>query len=100
MFIKLPIFIFISTEGGAATSGHGGSLYNGENNVLYWADASSEIAFVVPTRLSGESSLAVVSSETSQTHGPGNNCLSLSKTKHISVFYLFALIQHYELSGF
>lgn len=28
---------------------HGGSLYNGETQVLYWADASSEIAFVVPT---------------------------------------------------
>lgn len=28
---------------------HGGSLYNGEMQVLYWADVSSEIAFVVPT---------------------------------------------------
>jgi len=28
---------------------HGGSLYNGETHVIYWADVSSEIAFVVPT---------------------------------------------------
>lgn len=28
---------------------HGGSLYNGDSQVLYWADVSSEIAFVVPT---------------------------------------------------
>ena len=28
---------------------HGGSLYNGQSHVLYWADVSSEVAFVVPT---------------------------------------------------
>uniref|UniRef100_A0A8D8UV98 Ral GTPase-activating protein subunit beta n=2 Tax=Cacopsylla melanoneura TaxID=428564 RepID=A0A8D8UV98_9HEMI len=28
---------------------HGGSLFNGQSHVLYWADVSSEIAFVVPT---------------------------------------------------
>ncbi|XP_039292662.1 ral GTPase-activating protein subunit beta isoform X3 [Nilaparvata lugens] len=28
---------------------HGGSLYNGNSHVIYWADVSSEIAFVVPT---------------------------------------------------
>lgn len=28
---------------------HGGSLYNGESHIIYWADVSSEIAFVVPT---------------------------------------------------
>ena len=31
---------------------HGGSLYNGERQVLYWADVTSEIAFVVPTERS------------------------------------------------
>uniref|UniRef100_A0A1B6CX62 Rap-GAP domain-containing protein n=1 Tax=Clastoptera arizonana TaxID=38151 RepID=A0A1B6CX62_9HEMI len=31
---------------------HGGSLYNGDSQVLYWADVSSEIAFVVPTLIS------------------------------------------------
>ncbi|XP_066599368.1 ral GTPase-activating protein subunit beta isoform X2 [Prorops nasuta] len=33
-----------------ARSDHGGALYNGDTHVLYWADASSEIAFVVPTQ--------------------------------------------------
>lgn len=28
---------------------HGGALYNGDTHILYWADASSEIAFIVPT---------------------------------------------------
>ncbi|CAL8111145.1 unnamed protein product [Orchesella dallaii] len=28
---------------------HGGSLYNGEQWILYWADVTSEVAFVVPT---------------------------------------------------
>lgn len=27
----------------------GASLYNGEKCVLYWADVTSEVAFVVPT---------------------------------------------------
>lgn len=30
-------------------SDHGGSLYNGEHQVLYWSDVLSEIAFVVPS---------------------------------------------------
>lgn len=30
-------------------SSHGGSLFNGDTHVIYWADVSSEIAFVVPT---------------------------------------------------
>ncbi|XP_071865547.1 ral GTPase-activating protein subunit beta isoform X5 [Bombus fervidus] len=34
-----------------AHSDHGGALYNGDTHVLYWADVSSEIAFVVPTQL-------------------------------------------------
>ncbi|XP_024939049.1 ral GTPase-activating protein subunit beta isoform X11 [Cephus cinctus] len=42
-----------------AHSDHGGALYNGDTHVLYWADVSSEIAFVVPTHsmnaISGES---------------------------------------------
>lgn len=31
-------------------SDHGGSLYNGSTHLLYWADVSSEIAFIVPTQ--------------------------------------------------
>ncbi|XP_016921499.1 ral GTPase-activating protein subunit beta isoform X4 [Apis cerana] len=34
-----------------AHSDHGGALYNGDTHVLYWADVSSEIAFIVPTQL-------------------------------------------------
>ncbi|XP_012060103.1 PREDICTED: LOW QUALITY PROTEIN: ral GTPase-activating protein subunit beta [Atta cephalotes] len=41
-----------------AHSNHGGALYNGDTHVLYWADVSSEIAFVVPTQ-----SYLVVSSD-------------------------------------
>ncbi|XP_020285892.1 ral GTPase-activating protein subunit beta isoform X2 [Pseudomyrmex gracilis] len=33
-----------------AHSNHGGALYNGDTHVLYWADVSSEIAFVVSTQ--------------------------------------------------
>ncbi|XP_012219325.1 ral GTPase-activating protein subunit beta isoform X2 [Linepithema humile] len=33
-----------------AHSNHGGALYNGDTHVMYWADVSSEIAFVVPTQ--------------------------------------------------
>lgn len=29
--------------------GTGGSIYDGQQQVLYWADVSSEVAFVVPT---------------------------------------------------
>ncbi|XP_070158722.1 ral GTPase-activating protein subunit beta isoform X2 [Polyergus mexicanus] len=33
-----------------AHSNHGGAFYNGDTHVLYWADVSSEIAFIVPTQ--------------------------------------------------
>ncbi|XP_021916328.1 ral GTPase-activating protein subunit beta isoform X3 [Zootermopsis nevadensis] len=39
-----------TSQENATPRNHGGSLYNGDSQVLYWADASSEIAFVVPTR--------------------------------------------------
>lgn len=29
---------------------HGGCLYNGQRQVLYWSDATSELAFVVPSK--------------------------------------------------
>lgn len=35
----------------SVNTSHGGSLYNGETHVIYWADVSSEIAFVVPTNV-------------------------------------------------
>lgn len=28
---------------------HGGALYSGSSHVLYWADVSAEVAFIVPT---------------------------------------------------
>lgn len=37
---------------------HGGALYNGSSHVLYWADVSSEVAFVVPTWTSEPLSIA------------------------------------------
>jgi hypothetical protein len=33
----------------AEDKNHGGSLFNGDHQVIYWADVSSELAFVVPT---------------------------------------------------
>ncbi|XP_033225547.1 ral GTPase-activating protein subunit beta isoform X3 [Belonocnema kinseyi] len=48
---------------------HGGSLYDGNTHVLYWADVSSEIAFVVPTQplgVSNESVDETIYSDTAQ----------------------------------
>ncbi|XP_046418146.1 ral GTPase-activating protein subunit beta isoform X4 [Neodiprion fabricii] len=39
-----------------AHSDHGGALYNGDTHILYWADVSSEVAFIVPTHLMGNMS--------------------------------------------
>ncbi|XP_069691801.1 ral GTPase-activating protein subunit beta isoform X2 [Periplaneta americana] len=51
---------------------HGGSLYNGDTRVLYWADASSEIAFVVPTRCHEmDASPQFDSSSETSAHAPG-----------------------------
>ena len=36
---------------------HGGALFNGDNHVIYWADALSELAFVVPSRRRSRSPL-------------------------------------------
>lgn len=36
-----------------AHSDHGGALYNGDTHILYWADVSSEVAFIVPTHSVG-----------------------------------------------
>ncbi|XP_057325973.1 ral GTPase-activating protein subunit beta isoform X2 [Microplitis mediator] len=38
-----------SSNSRALSSDHGGAVFNGETHVLYWADVSSEIAFIVPT---------------------------------------------------
>jgi len=39
-------------DGDMKNENHGGALYNGERQVLYWADVTSEIAFIVPTERS------------------------------------------------
>lgn len=46
---KLPNYKHSNNEN--PNTSHGGSLYSGETHVIYWADVSSEIAFVVPTSL-------------------------------------------------
>ncbi|XP_034949716.1 ral GTPase-activating protein subunit beta isoform X2 [Chelonus insularis] len=38
-----------TTNPSTTNSDHGGALFNGETHILYWADVSSEIAFIVPT---------------------------------------------------
>lgn len=45
----LENFCFIFSVEQWVSTDHGGSLYNGDTQVIYWADVSSEIAFVVPT---------------------------------------------------
>ncbi|KAF7994357.1 hypothetical protein HCN44_003829 [Aphidius gifuensis] len=50
---------------------HGGSLYNGNTQILYWADVNSEIAFIIPTcdSLSTTTTTATSSSSSSSSHG-------------------------------
>ncbi|XP_017765932.1 PREDICTED: ral GTPase-activating protein subunit beta isoform X1 [Eufriesea mexicana] len=51
-----------------AHSDHGGALYNGDTHVLYWADVSSEIAFIVPTQSSN-----IVNSDSLEETSYGND---------------------------
>lgn len=50
---------FFTVEEAATPEDTGGSVFNGEKKVLYYADALTEIAFVVPslTENSGQYSL-------------------------------------------
>jgi len=58
----------LTTDNVSNNETHGGSLYNGDERILYWADVSSEIAFVVPTgRLMGPGNDATVWNTTNQT---------------------------------
>lgn len=54
----LYVFVFFSfiIEEGSTFEDTGGSVFNGEKRVLYYADALTEIAFVIPslTENSGE----------------------------------------------
>ena len=69
---NLVAFCFITADAEESTANvemnynndHGGSAFNGNSRVLYWADAFSEIAFVVPS--SNTTSEASVSTRTLQ----------------------------------
>lgn len=53
----LNFYLFLFTiEEGSTFEDTGGSVFNGEKKVLYYADALTEIAFVIPslTENSGE----------------------------------------------
>jgi hypothetical protein len=45
----LLILVNILSEEQGAPSNTGGSLYDGRRQVLYWADASCEVVFIVPS---------------------------------------------------
>lgn len=50
MNVKLLFFVcFLTLEEAATPEDTGGSVFNGEKKVLYYADALTEIAFVVPS---------------------------------------------------
>lgn len=50
LFISFVYFAYdITVEIGDKRGSHGGSAYSGHKRVLYWADATSQLTFVVPT---------------------------------------------------
>lgn len=59
LFIYMLGIVFFTVEDAATPEDTGGSVFNGEKKVLYYADALTEIAFVVPslTENSGQLSL-------------------------------------------
>lgn len=69
---------FCFSEENATPRNHGGSLYNGDSQVLYWADASSEIAFVVPTRCHEHDALPQFDTSSESTHLSGQGKLVLN----------------------
>ncbi|XP_014219177.1 ral GTPase-activating protein subunit beta isoform X2 [Copidosoma floridanum] len=64
---------------------HGGALYNGNTHVLYWADVSSEVAFVVSTLSSNATSIpAGVDSKHNDTNNVWfERCVNNSNASHI-----------------
>jgi hypothetical protein len=58
-------------------SNHGGSAYNGDSQVLYWADASSEIAFVIPTQCCEHDVSPQFDSSSESTHVSGQGNISV-----------------------
>lgn len=52
---------------------HGGALYNGDTHILYWADASSEVAFIVP---SDKDDVDADIGDSQNKSDPEGNCIS------------------------
>lgn len=69
---------YLFPEQARAPSKHGGSAYNGDSQVLYWADASSEIAFVVPTRCCEHDASPQFDSSSESAHVSGQGNISVS----------------------
>nr|CAD7256268.1 unnamed protein product [Timema shepardi] len=55
------------------SNSHGGCLYNGESQVLYWADATSEIAFVVPSQREETEGLSSLVESSGSFSGDGSS---------------------------
>lgn len=77
-----------------AHSNHGGALYNGDTHVLYWADVSSEVAFVVPTQsylMASSDSLEETSSYSSDISSGQGKYLKVGRTVNIQddIKYVF-----------
>lgn len=49
MKLSMVFYFFFAVEEAATPEDTGGSVFNGEKKVLYYADALTEIAFVVPS---------------------------------------------------
>lgn len=45
----VTVLLSSSVSDRAPRMGTGGSIYDGQQQVLYWADVSSEVAFIVPS---------------------------------------------------
>ncbi|XP_071524659.1 ral GTPase-activating protein subunit beta isoform X3 [Panulirus ornatus] len=54
--ISTAFMVTSSSYDGPVDANHGGSGFNGRSHVLYWSDAVSEIAFVVPAPTHGQAS--------------------------------------------
>lgn len=85
VFVKaaVSVYLLLSSwylfpEQARAPSNHGGSAYNGDSQVLYWADASSEVAFVVPTRCCEHDISPQFDSSSESTNVSGQGNISVS----------------------
>jgi hypothetical protein len=65
----------------ATPGSHGGSAYSGDSQVLYWADASSEVAFVVPTQCYDLRASPQFDSSSESAHVSGQGNISVFNLK-------------------